>query len=356
MLIPAATTHSLSDDGFDRLVANLYEVATGGCTWRSALTPIQELFGARAVVLHTTDLLDGRLHSLVFGGPEMERTAYDYVAAWEQRDPRKQHILSLGPGAIGQWLHCQDYQTETFVQRNAFYRHFFAAHEVRFNSTYLIALYERTITGLALELHASRGPLEADERELARRFGHHIEQALRGYERVRRLAAQSLVGHQLLQVFAYPMWLIDSERGIQYANDPARAVELGEVPVRRQHGRLRLADAQDDRRLTVRLHTLLQAPHHTRSPLRLGPAGALAEQSAWLHLSVLEPQQVMGLAFGPQRCVLATLFRPDQVSALDPFALAQMFDLTPAVARVAALLGEGLEPMAIAERLNVRLS
>lgn len=227
---------------------------------------------------------------------------------------------------------------------------------MRYNSLQVIPLDERTVTGFTFELHASRGPLDADERELARRLGQHLQQALRGHERMRQLAAKTLVGHQLLQAFAYPMWLLTTDRGVLFANEAAQALERSGQPLLRRRQRLCLADSADDRQLTLRLHQLAQADHLARAPLRLGPPGALAEHGAWLHLSVLHPQQVMGCAFGPQRCVLATLFMPAQVTALDPFALAQMFELTPAEARVAALLSEGLEPAAIGVRLNVRLT
>ena len=352
----APTTHQLTDAGFDGLVAGLYDASTGGRDWSTALEPIQQVFGARAIVMQTADLVDGRVLALHLGRPDLSRASHDYVTQWELHDTRKHRVLALGAQGFGQWLHCHDAVDEASRQRSAFHRHFLAGHETRYNSTRIIPLDERTVIGLSIELHASRGPLDADERELARRLGQHLEQALRGHERMRQLAAKTLVGHQLLQAFAYPMWLLTLDRGVLFANEAALAVERAEQPLLRRQQRLCLADAADDRQLTLRLHQLAQAEHLARAPLRLGPPGALAEHSAWLHLSALHPQQVMGCAFGPQRCVLATLFRPAQVTALDPFALAQMFELTPAEARVAALLSEGLEPAAIADRLKVRLT
>lgn len=350
----APTTHTLTADGFDRIVAGLYGAATGGLSWVQALTPIQQLFGARAAVLHTTDIVDGRLLSLEVAGPATERVAYDYVADWEWRDPRKQRVLQLGLEAAGRWLHGHEMHDEAFRRQDAFYRHFMPAAEARENSLRLIAQDARTVTGFVLELHASRGPLDADERELARRLGLHVEAALAGHARVRELAARTLVGSQLLDGFPYPMWLLQADRGVQYANAGALAAEREGLCARRVGGRLRMADDGDDRRLGVLLHQLQALPHQTRRPLRLqvSPGG----EPAWLHLAVLDPTRVMGQAFGALRCVLATLFTPGHVSALDPFALAQMFELTPAEARVAALLGEGLEPAAIAQRLNVRLT
>jgi DNA-binding CsgD family transcriptional regulator len=348
--------HSLSDNGFDRIVSTLYDAATGGCEWSAALEPIQQVFDARASVLHTLDIVDGRMLSLHVGGPSLDRAVYDYATNWERQDPRKQRLLKLGMSALGQWLHCHEAFDESYVQRDSFCQHYLAAHEMRFNSNVSFALDERTVTGFILELHASRGPLDPDERELARRLGQHVQQALVSQDRMRRLAASTMVGHQLMEAFAYPMWLLDAERGIHFANAAAQAVEQAERPLRREQGRLRLADIGDDRRLTVQMLQLMQAPHHTRQPLRLGRPGELNEHASWLHLSVLDAQQVMGQAFGPLRYVLATLFRPSHVSALDPFALAQMFDLTPAQARVAALLGEGVQPADIAERLHVGVS
>lgn len=350
------TTHQLSENGFDRIVAGLYDASTGGRDWSDALEPIQQVFGARAVVLHTADIVDTRLLSLQVGGPDMSRSAYDYITGWERHDTRKHRILKLGTASFGQWLHCHDYVDETFRQRNAYHRHFLTGHEVRYNSSLIIPRDERTITGFAFELHASRGPLDDDERELARRLGQHLQQALQGHERMQALAAQTLIGHQLLQAFAFPMWLLDEDRGVLFGNAAAQAVEQAGQPVQRLQGRLRMADSGDDRKLAAHLHTLGASTHGSRAALRLGRRADLAEHTAWLHLCALDPQQVMGLAFGPRRCVLATLFRPTQVSALDPFALAQTFELTPTEARVAALLAEGLELAAIGERLNVRVT
>lgn len=62
---------------------------------------------------------------------------------------------------------------------------------------------------------------------------------------------------------------------------------------------------------------------------------------------MLVPGAVLG-AFGDRPQVPATVFDPLQVRPLDPFALSNMFGLTPAEARVAARLGEGLTAGAVA--------
>ena len=57
-------------------------------------------------------------------------------------------------------------------------------------------------------------------------------------------------------------------------------------------------------------------------------------------------------AFGERPQVLATLFDPQQVSALDPFTLASMFGLTPTEAKVATKLADGLSAQQIGQALG----
>ncbi len=355
-----ATAATLTESRFDEIVSGFYDAATGGRAWMAALDALPALFGARAVVLHTADIVDGRMHALDACGPEIDRISLDYVTGWERHDPRKHRVLALGRECFGQWLHCHDAFDDSFRAHSRYYRHFMNGHDAGFNSTLVIPIDARTITGFALELHAGRQPLDTDERELARRLGHHMQQALLSHGRMRRLASEVMVGHQLLRSFGFPMWLLDLDRRVQYANEAATALEAEAAGVgfgiTRRDSRLRLAGEQADRLLTVRLHELARAAHGTRAHVRLGGAGSMAADAGWLHLSLLEPAAVMGLAFGAQRCVLATLFRPGHLSSLDPYALARMFDLTPTESRVAALLGEGLDPKAITERLNVKMS
>lgn len=350
------TASSLTESRFDAIVSGFYDAATGGRDWRAALDPLHEVFAAQAVVLHTTDIVDGRMLALQTAGPVEDRTVLDYMTNWERIDPRKHRMLKLGQQAIGMWLHCHEAFDEGFVQRNPFYRDFLLSQDVRFNSNVAFPLDERTVISFILELQTGRPPLSHDERELARRMGHHLEQALRSQERVRHLASQALIGHQVLGSFGYPMWLLDEDRRILFANHAAAAVFDGAADLGQTDGRLRLIDAQADRQLTLELHRLATAEHFTRTHVRLGAPGSLPEHAAWLHLALLEPRQVMGLAFGHQRCVLATLFSPRHLLDLDPYALAQMFSMTPTEARVAALLGQGLELPAIAGRLNIKLT
>ena len=341
---------------FDELVTGLYRAATGAIGWPAALEPLRQVFGARAAVLHTVDFTHGpRLAALscALEDEHMQLCELDYLRHWHGLDPRRKRLIALGPEAMGRWLHCTDAFDAGFAQRDRFYREFLPAYGLRYHAALTVPVAEGVATGFALELPPARGPLTADERHFAERIGHHVQDALRAHERVRRIAAQALSGHRLLAGFAHPMWLLSADRFIFHANPAAESEVVGEAIAALDGQRLVLRSAQADRRLTDRLSALVAAGHGARAVVdaRLRPLHA----PCLLHLQLLEPQQVLG-AFGTQPLVLATLFDAARVAALDPRALGDLLGLTPTQSRVAALLAEGLTAAQIGARLGIALA
>jgi DNA-binding CsgD family transcriptional regulator len=335
---------------FDAIVSDLYRAATGAIGWAEALTPLQQAFGARTAVLQTVDLSSGAIVQLDSGGPPMQAAFLDYLRRWHVQDPRRQHLLSRLGEVVGRWWHCNDVFDDAFAQRNSFYRHFLPAHDTRYLATAMIAASPSTVSAFALELPAARGPLSADERELARRLGEHAAEALRAHDRVRRMAAQALAGHGLLGALPYPMWLLDSDRFVLHANPAAGQEHAREACAALHDGRLVLRGTRADRALGAALLQLAGAPHGARRVI--DPRLRAAEPPAWLHLQALRPAEVLA-AFGERPAVLATLFDPARLVRLDAHALADSFGFTPTQARVAVLLADGLTIAAIGSRLGI---
>ena len=335
----------MDDSAFDALVAGFYRAATGETDWDVALDGVQAAFGARTAILQSVDIRSGQLLSLSDGGPPMPDAMLGYVREYHRIDPRRSHLLARGAAAAGEWWHCHEHFDDDFVSKDRFYGEFLPAYDTRFLSTVVMFPTEHVLAAFALELPASRGVLSADGREWARRLGLHMQEALRAYQRVRMLAAQALAGHGLLRNFPYPMWLIDAERFVHFANDAATHETNAQTRIARQGPHLRLTRQRADALLTERLHVLRSAAHGATAVIDLRLTGS--DPPTWLHLSLLIPDAVFG-AFGERPMVLATLFDPDHVSTLDPFALSSMLRLTPAQARVAARLAEGMTPEQIA--------
>ena len=106
-----------------------------------------------------------------------------------------------------------------------------------------------------------------------------------------------------------------------------------------------MTQSRNEQSLTEHLHVLQSAAHGAVDVI--DARSRAGDAPTWLHLALLIPQAVFG-AFGERPLVLATLFDPTQVSSLDPFALAAVFKLTPAQAKVATQLADGLTAEQIA--------
>jgi len=337
---------------FDTIVAGLFRAATGAIGWDAALQPVQQAFGARFAVLHTLQPSSGRLLALCGAGPGMQEAIFDYVREYHAVDPRSQHVAKRGAEGIGQWNHDHELFTPQFVARSRYYRHFLPAYRCRNHSNVPFMIGPDVVSGLALELDTQRGPLDTEERDVARRLGTYLEEALHAYERVRRMAAQAIAGHGLLQAFAYPMWLIDVERYVSFENDAAVAERERGSRVGSASQRLQLVGDRADRDFGAQLQRMASAAHGTNAVVDL--RHTRADPPVWLHLATVIPGAVLG-AFGERAQVVATLFDPAQSAALDPFALGEMFSLTPAEARVATRLAEGatVQTLAAEQRLSV---
>ena len=324
---------------FDVIVADFYRAATGELSWTQALEGVQLAFGARAAVIHPYDAHDGRLLGLHAGGPTLEPALFDYVSQYHLLDPRKQLALKLGPAAVGQWMHCHENFDEAFVAADPFFQNYLVAYDTRYNSNVALPVSNDLLAAFIVELPASRGVLNPDEREVIRRLGVHLLDALRAHQRIRSLMSQALAGHTLLQNYPYPMWLMDGQRHISFANPAAHAEALRANRVALRGERMALVNNRADQRLTECLHLLTRQGNGATAVVDL--RATQADAPVWLHLSLLVPDATLGV-FGLQPQVLATLFDPQHISALDTFALAQMFGLTPTEAKVAARLAEGL--------------
>ena len=324
---------------FDSLVTGFYRAATGEVSWADALHPVQAAFGARTAVLQTMGTDSGQLLSLHNSGTDLHEAALNYVREYHHIDPRRAALIKRGAEEPGQWWHCNQHFDANFSERDRFHREFLVAYDTRFLSCTMLTPTASTLCAFGLELPGARGPLTADEVEWARRLGLHMQDALVAYERVRRLTAQALAGHTMLSNFPYPMWLIDFERYVHFANAPAQGESDSAQRAAQRGPHLHLQRPRADSALTEKLHALQLAGHGSTGVV--DARRSLADSPAWLHLSALIPQSVFG-AFGERPMVLATLFNPERVSTLDPFALAAVFKLTPAQARVATQLADGL--------------
>lgn len=340
----------MDEQVFDRLIGDFYRAATGVRTWDEVLESLRQELEVSYTWLEIYDVPTRSLLSLQGAGQRREPASLDYVRQWHLVNPRIPPMLGV---PARQWMHCHDYFDPEFVARDPFYRDFAPAYDSRFASGMRIELDERTVAVVGLHRPHRSGPLLAEDPETLARIGAHLSDALVAHQRVRRIASQALAGHVLLSGFPYPMWLLDADRHVFFANPAAAAEQLRGAPVELRGSRLGLHGSRLDQAFTERLTVLAQAAHGSTTVLAL--ASDAAEAPRWLHLSTLVPGQTLG-AFGEQPQMLATLFDPEQVSELDPYAIAKVFQLSPAESKVATRIAQGLSPNEIAAEHGTRIS
>lgn len=349
MLLESKFTINMNASTYDSVVSDLYRAATGGIAWNQALEGIRVAFNARCAPVQTMDMNSGQLIAAHAGGPNMEQPVLDYLLEYNQCDPRAQIVLGR---PMGEWVHCSDHHDEAFVARNRFYQDFLPSYNSRFVSGVVIPLGNNAASVFGIQLSSSRGPLSADEREFAKRIGEHLREALLAYERIRILASEALVGHTLLSAFASPMWLIDLDRFVFYSNSAAIGESQERCPLVRTENRFELVNSTKNLELTEKLLRLQWADHGATSVLTLQRTGSFTPVS--VHLSLMVPGKVLG-AFGEKPQILVTMFDPQQFSDIDPFAVSQMFGLTPAEGKVATLIAQGKSPADIAVQCGVKI-
>lgn len=165
----------MNDATFDTIVSGFFRAATGAIGWDAALLPVQQAFDARAAVLHTVQPSTGRLLALRHAGPDLTEAVFAYVREYHAIDPRRAHALRQGPASLGIWNHDHETFSPAFITRDRFYRHYLPAFDARRNSNVAFALDADVVCGFALELHARRGPLGADERDVVQRLGRYMD-------------------------------------------------------------------------------------------------------------------------------------------------------------------------------------
>ena len=147
------------------------------------------------------------------------------------------------------------------------------------------------------------------------------------------------------------MLLVDESRGLWHSNDAARAfLKRGDCLVERD-GYLLCTNKANQAALNEALHSLqLSALQDNIAPRRRALSLSRTSGSDLrIFISSLKPHETMGM-FGTTSRAMIVLHDPDNnQAALDPFILAECFDLTPAEARVAALIAAGSNAKEIAK-------
>jgi DNA-binding CsgD family transcriptional regulator/PAS domain-containing protein len=321
----------------DAIYSSVYAAAAGRQPWHQALNGVAErldLWGAQIVGL------DRRRRALVFSAgstrtpPEVE---LDYIRFYHSINPRVPPSLALSKG---EWMHCHRLFDERYVAADRFYQDFLIPHGGRYLSGSKVYQDDDFIFLLGVMRGVGSPPIAEDEMPFLQSLGFHLGEALHNLVHLQDTYAELQMAQAFFSQFPYPMFLLDDAQGIAHSNAQAQAMlQSGEI-VSQRGGVLVCNTHEENQRLSEAIRAVQLCARGT--PAR--KVVTLERQGRRVHLfvSAVHPLEAMNMFGTAPRALVIVHDERDAKGELDPLLVAECFSLTPAEARVAVKLAEGL--------------
>ncbi len=334
---------------YDEMVSGLYRAACGLDDWGAALQRIASTFDSWAVQIFGIEKGTGRLIFSHYAGSAPPEASLGYITKYHAIDPRA-GLLMTQPDVV--WVHCVDHFDDAYVAESAFYQDFLLPYGGRYVTGTKVYEDADALAVFSAMRGVGRPPFDDKERADLKRLAEHVREAIRVYRRLRAAFEEAGAGRELLDKFAYPMLLIDELGGIRFRNKAAAAaLEEGDYIVDRS-GVLACRDRHSHNEFMAALQEMgLQGDAHAAPGKRGRRYLRIRRLSTGTpiitNLVAIRPHATMK-AFGNAQVALALFHDPAASRELDSFLVAELFDLTPAEARVAVALRRGHSAQTIA--------
>ena len=348
------STRIMQPEAYDQVVAAVYDAAEGAGSWHDALTMLATELRLWCVHLCGLDRTWTRMLFRHQAGTAPPLATLDYLRRYHEANPSLKRSRAL---AVGHWLHSHVAFEDDFVARDAFFQEFLIPHGGRHISSAKVVDDDRAVVLLTVVRAVGMPPLASDEIALLDRINLHLGRAMcRGVD-LKRTTGDESAPKRLLDQFGYPMFLVDEHRAIRARNAAAQGSVGAAGYLEERNGMLACRDPECDLALAqaVRALHLTSAPSATLPTRRFARLKKSDGSPVGLYAVALRPDAAMGM-FGPLPLALLIFHDPQQQTALDPFVVAEMFDLSPAEAKVAVLLALGRSPDEIAASGRISVS
>jgi DNA-binding CsgD family transcriptional regulator len=343
----------------DELIAQCYEAAALRVPWADALQRLAERLDCLLVQIIGVDLQRGQLSFSFEGGNPMPGGALEYARRFHTLDP---HVQAIAAEPVGNPLSFSRVFDQQFVKRSPFYQQFLIPYGVR--HMHGARLYQDDRMGVMLGLHRAVGndPIDGEDWQFVRRLCFHLARAATIYITNRRTSTEAAIGRATLDRIGVPLLLLDRHFGIAQRNHAADVfLKTSGVLAERQDVQLVCPDLGNGEALLQAVVDLLHgasggAPNPVQPPSAIVPLRPQGSGRPIVACLVpIRASETMG-AFGTGDLVMLMVHDCNQSACPDPYVLSAAFDFTPAEARVASALVEGLSPKEIAQRHGVSLN
>lgn len=256
-------------------------------------------------------------------------------------------------------MHCHEHFDDHFVDASPFYQEFLISHGARYmTATKLMDNNEYLVLMGALRA-VGKTPLNVEEIDVLGQIKQHLIKAMEIHMHLRTTYAESDIAKCLINQLRYPVLLVDDTRGIWLQNQAATSMLQQAECVVERNCMLGCLNAADDKNLMLAIR---QLNLHDNTQLEAQSDKVFLRmqkryQNSFVgaYVIAVRPQKVMW-AFGTTPLAMVLLHDPALNSNLDPFIVAETFDLTPAEARVAVQMVNGLTVDGIAQKSGVSVN
>ena len=371
------------DTALDETIAAIYQA--GACTrpWGGVLRQITDQFGMlECQMIGVAKTTGGVLFSHASDGSPAD-SEIAYIRTYHACDPRVPIVLQ---SSLGQWLFDQDEFDARTSLSQPYYRDLLIPMGARHSASAKIFETDEEVNFIAFLSPLGGISFEPRHRQYLQAISYHLQQAATMYQTSRQRITQAFAGSELLQRMDRPAWLLDTHRGISFANERAKTYLFENNAFMLVRDRLGAQDRRTDEALDEAFwaieHDIAAGLTPQRRVVRLAarPASAgvnpalLANKSrgfaqhpaagasaaghgrttlsAAISLTAFVPSRSM-FAFGTQVQVLMIVHSTEDAAPPDLLLWEAVFDLTPAQSRIALELFQGRNIKQIAIALQV---
>ncbi|TAK77795.1 MAG: hypothetical protein EPO12_14045 [Aquabacterium sp.] len=329
---------------FDALVGRIYEAALAPASWGDVLRELQDSIG-----LDYWNLLcvqDGSPPQVLgYGGDRTSpRALQRYESHYGAIDPRLEKSRGL---SVGQVLLCQQHFDERYVSRSEFYQDFLLPEGLRYLAGGLACAGDGRNYVLGLLRGADRGPFSGEDERLIQALMPHLERSLRVMDRLQQESARAGAADLLLESTHLAVIAIDRQGRLRHCNRRGESLLREAAVLCLRRGVLACADDAQQASLAAAIQSCAANGEPVTLPLR-GPQGRPHGSLTLLRQAAQGGGPAQGLL-----CLVSALGRRRIASVRQ---LMDLFQLTPAEARLARAIADGEELEHYAQAADLKLS
>lgn len=334
----------MDDQNFVAAVEAVYSAAAAPARWPQALQSIADCSGdVGAILIYQRD--DGSYGTI--GSPALDAARLEYDRdEWWRQDVRFSRSVPRGYFARTDAITERDVVTSEEIETHPFYAKFLRSHGLKWFGAVSISPDPHVAAALSVQRSQDKAPFSDAELAVIARLGRHVENALRLGVRLINAEGSQQALTDVLARLGVGVFLLDATGRVIFANAAAEQICGGELSVVQGRLTAQAAASQDALRSAIaRANLDDDATTLTAPPQRVLVPGQ--GQGGFLAIHILPVRAEPGdgvetLLIDVSAIAVVTRAQPGEPA--DPALVRDLFGLTLAEARVAALIGAGLAP------------